>query len=110
VYSTWYGVDSILGFIWTILLFWGFTKLFLRFSKQFQGFFGGISTKIVGDSARFISLSSGRNLKRLGSFVFIVALVMSYSVVVIGNSAVSNDYLGRLTSVNIGQTPQFDIQ
>ncbi|MCX6655575.1 MAG: hypothetical protein NTY03_10730, partial [Candidatus Bathyarchaeota archaeon] len=26
----------------------------------------------------------------------------SYSVVVIGNSAVSNDYLGRLTSVNIG--------
>jgi hypothetical protein len=27
---------------------------------------------------------------------------MSYSVVVIGNSAVSSDYLGRLTSVNIG--------
>jgi hypothetical protein len=102
MYSTWYGMDSILGFIWTILLFWGFTKLFLRLSKQFQSIFGWISTRIVGDSARFISLSSGRNLKRLGSFVFIVALVMSYSVVVIGNSAVSNDYLGRLTSVKIG--------
>ena len=102
LYSTWYGMDSILGFIWTILLFWGFTTLFLSFSKRFQGFFGSLSTKLVGDSARFISLSSGRNLKRLGSFVFIVALVMSYSVVVIGNSAISNDYLGRLTSVNNG--------
>ena len=68
LYSTWYGMDSILGFIWTILLFWGFTKLFLRFSKQFQRLFGGISTRFVGDSARFINLSSGRNLKRLGSY------------------------------------------
>jgi ABC-type antimicrobial peptide transport system permease subunit len=102
LYSTWYGMDSILGFIWTILLFWGFTKIFLTFSRQFQSVFGGLAARFVGDSARFLSLSSGRNLRRLGSFIFIVSLVMSYSVVVIGNSAVTKDYLDRLTRFNIG--------
>ncbi len=94
-YSVWYGMDSILGYIWTILLFWGFTKLFLMYAPQFQGILGGIASMVTGDAARFTSLSSRRSLKRAGAYTFMTALVISYSVVVLGNVAMTTDYTQR---------------
>jgi FtsX-like permease family len=95
LYSVWYGMDSILGYIWTILLFWGFTKLFLMYAPQFQNVLSNLASKITGDAAKFTSLSSKRSLKRAGSYTFMVALVISYSFVVIGNVAITSDYTGR---------------
>ena len=102
LYSTWYGMDSILGFLWTILFFWGFIKLFLIYTQQFQSLLGGFAARFAGDAARFTNLSSRRNLKRVGSYIFIVALIMSYSVVVVGNSAITSDYLNRFTRTSNG--------
>ena len=101
-YSVWYGMDSILGYIWTIVLFWGFTKLFLMYAPQFQDVLGNIATKLTGDTARFTSLSSRRSLKRAGAYTFMVALVISYSFVVLGNIAMTNDYTQRYLEAQQG--------
>ena len=98
LYSVWYGMDSILGYIWTILLFWGFTKLFLMYAPQFQNVLSNLASKITGDAAKFTSLSSKRSLKKAGSYTFMVALIISYSFVVIGNVAITSDYTGRYTA------------
>ncbi|HIH89561.1 TPA: ABC transporter permease [Candidatus Bathyarchaeota archaeon] len=101
-YSVWYGMDSILGYIWTILLFWGFTKLFLMYAPQFQGILGSVASMVTGDAARFTSLSSRRSLKRAGAYTFMTALVISYSVVVLGNVAMTNDYTQRFIQAQQG--------
>ncbi len=95
LYSVWYGMDSILGYIWTILLFWGFTKLFLMYAPQFQNVLANLASKITGDAAMFTSLSSKRSLKRAGAYTFMTALIISYSFVVLGNVAITADYTGR---------------
>lgn len=94
-YSVWFGMDSILGYIWTILLFWGFTKLFLMYAPQFQGVLSGVAAGLTGEAARFTSISSRRSLKRAGSYTFMCALVISYSFVVFGNVAITNDFTSR---------------
>jgi ABC-type antimicrobial peptide transport system permease subunit len=101
-YYVWYGMDSILGYIWTILLFWGFTKLFLMYAPQFQEGLGFVAARLTGDAARFTSLSSRRSLKRAGAYTFMVALVISYSFVVLGNVAMTNDYTQRLLEAQQG--------
>jgi ABC-type lipoprotein release transport system permease subunit len=102
LYSVWYGMDSILGYIWTILLFWGFTNLFLMYAPQFQSILANVASKITGDAARFTSLSSKRSLKRAGAYTFMTALIISYSFVVIGNVAITNDYTGRYLAAQQG--------
>ncbi len=101
-YYVWYGMDSILGYIWTILLFWGFTKLFLMYAPQFQDGLSVIATKLAGDASKFTSLSSRRSLKRAGAYTFMTALVISYSFVVIGNVAMTNDYAQRYLEAQQG--------
>ena len=101
-YNTWYGMNYLLDFVWTILLFWGFTKLLLMYAPQFQTLLGNLASRIVGDAARFTSLSSKRSLKRAGAYTFMVALIVSYSVVVVGNAAITNDYMGRFISDQMG--------
>jgi ABC-type antimicrobial peptide transport system permease subunit len=102
LYSVWYGMDSILGYIWTILLFWGFTKLLLMYAPQFQSALGNIAARLTGDAARFTSLSSRRSLKRAGAYTFMTALVISYSFVVLGNVAMTNDYTQRYLEAQQG--------
>jgi len=101
-YNVWYGMDSILGYIWTILLFWGFTKLFLMYAPQFQDGLSAIAAKLTGDAARFTSLSSRRSLKRASAYTFMTALVISYSFVVLGNVAMTNDYTQRYLEAQQG--------
>ena len=102
LYNVWYGMDSILGYIWTILLFWGFTKLFLMYAPQFQNILSNLASKITGDAARFTSLSSKRSLKRAGAYTFMTALIISYSFVVLGNAAITSDYTGRYLAAQQG--------
>jgi ABC-type lipoprotein release transport system permease subunit len=102
LYQIFYGTNYLLDFVWTILLFWGFTKLFLMYAPQFQNLLGGLASRLTGEAGRFTSLSSGRNLKRAGAYTFMIALIISYSFVVIGNAAMTNDYTSRYIAAGTG--------
>jgi len=79
LYSTWWGFDYILSFISSIVFFWGFTTLFIKVLPRYQKLLSKISEMIVGDAAKFSTLSSSRNLKKTGATIFMVALIVSYS-------------------------------
>ncbi len=102
LYSTWWGTDYLLSFIAPILLFWGFIKLFLRFVPGFQTSLGALAALVAGDAARFSAISSGRNLKRVAASTFMVALIMSYSVSVVGNVASTSDFMVQAVRHSVG--------
>ncbi|MBN2336381.1 FtsX-like permease family protein [Candidatus Bathyarchaeota archaeon] len=102
LYSTWWGTDYLLGFIAPVLLFWGFIKLFLKFIPGSITMLGRLASVVSGDAARFSALSSGRNLKRVAASTFMVALIMSYSVSVIGNVASTTDFMEQAVRFTIG--------
>ena len=102
LYSTWWGMDYLLSFIWTILLFWGVTKLFLMYVPWFQGLFARLAGTFAGDASRIVALSSRRNLKRTAASTFMAALIICYGVTVIGNAASSNDFIERAVKVSVG--------
>jgi len=102
LYSTWWGFDYILSFISSIVFFWGFTTLFIKVLPRYQNLLSKISEMIVGDAAKFSTLSSSRNLKKTGATIFMVALIVSYSITVIGNVASSEDFIKSATYSSVG--------
>ena len=102
LYSTWWGTDYLLSFIAPLLLFWGFTKLFIQYAPWYQSLLTGISSIFVGDVAKFSALSSRRNMKRTAASTFMVALIVGYSVTVIGNVATSEDFIGSAAYHAVG--------
>ena len=102
LYSTWWGTDYLLGFIASILLFWGFVKLFLQYVPGFQSMLGGMASLVAGDAARLSAMSSGRNLKRTAASTFMIALIMGYSVGVIGNVASTTDFMRQAVQYSVG--------
>ena len=95
LYTTWYGIDYILGYIWPILLFYGITQIFILYIPWFPRLLSNIASHFVGDVSYFIALSSRRNLKRTMAYIFMATLIISYSFQVIGNSASTTDFLTR---------------
>jgi ABC-type antimicrobial peptide transport system permease subunit len=102
LYSTWWGTDYLLGYVASILLFWGFIKLFIQYVPGFQLSLGKLASLLTGDAARFSTLSSGRNLKRVAASTFMVALIMGYSVGVIGNVASTSDFMEQAVRYTVG--------
>ncbi len=102
LYYSWWGTDYLLSFIAPILLFWGFVKLFLRFVPGFQTALGALASLVAGDAARFSAISSGRNLKRVAASIFMVALIMSFSVSVVGNVASTSDFMVQAVRHSVG--------
>jgi len=102
LYSTWWGSDYMLSFFAPILFFWGFTKLFVQYMPWYQKLLTKISETIVGDAAKFSALSSSRNLKRTAATTFMVALIVGYSVTVIGNVATSEDFMQSAVYTAVG--------
>ena len=102
LYSTWWGTDYMLSFIAPILFFWGFTKLFVQYMPWYQKLLTKISEVIAGDVAKFSALSSSRNLKRTAATTFMVALIVGYSVTVIGNVATSEDFMESAVYTSVG--------
>jgi ABC-type antimicrobial peptide transport system permease subunit len=102
LYSTWWGTDYLLSFISSLLLFWGFTKLFIHYAPWYQTLLTNIASVFVGDVAKFSALSSRRNLKRTTASTFMVALIVGYSVTVIGNVATSEDFIGAAAYQAVG--------
>jgi ABC-type antimicrobial peptide transport system permease subunit len=113
VYSTWWGVDFILTYTAPILLFWGITKLVVQYSPLLQSVLGRIGRVLVGDTAHFLSLDIRRNAKRVAASTFMVALIVGYSIFVIGAVSSANDYTERFTRLTIGADASvwlFDIE
>ncbi|OGD47881.1 hypothetical protein A3K69_06105 [Candidatus Bathyarchaeota archaeon RBG_16_57_9] len=102
LYNTWWGTDYMLGYVYHILLFWGFVKIFLQYVPGFQTMLGGIASLVAGDAAKLSALSSGRNLKRTAASTFMIALIMSYSVGVIGNVASTTDFMAQAVRYSVG--------
>jgi hypothetical protein len=102
LYSTWWGTDYLLGYVSSILLFWGFIKLFIQYVPGFQLSLGKLASLLAGDAARFSALSSGRNLKRVAASTFMIALIMGYSVSVIGNVASTSDFMEQAVRYMVG--------
>jgi hypothetical protein len=102
LYSTWWGSDYLLSFIAPILFFWGFTKLFVRYVPWYQRLLTMVSRLFVGDAAKFSALSSSRNLKKTAATTFMVALIVGYSVSVIGNVATSEDFMKSAVYTAVG--------
>jgi ABC-type antimicrobial peptide transport system permease subunit len=96
IFNTWYGLDYILGFIWSILLFYGITKLFLLYAPWFPKLLGAIASRFVGDASYFTALSSRRNMKRTMAYTFMATLIIAYSFQVIGNSSSTMEFTSRV--------------
>lgn len=102
LYYTWWGTDYLLSYIAPILLFWGFVKLFLRFVPGFHTALGALAALVAGDAARFSAISSGRNLKRVAASTFMVALITSFGVSVVGNVASTSDFMVQAVRYSVG--------
>jgi len=102
LYSTWWGTDYLLSFISPILLFWGFTKLFVKYVPWYQTLLNKIAELFVGDAAKFAALSSSRNMKRTVATTFMVALIVGYSFTIIGNVATSEDFIHSAVYTSVG--------
>lgn len=96
IFNTWYGLDYILGFVWSILLFYGVTKLFLLYAPWFPKLLGVIASRFVGDASYFTALSSRRNMKRTMAYTFMATLIIAYSFQVIGNSSSTTEFTSRV--------------
>ncbi len=101
-YSTWWGVDFILTYIAPILLFWGFTKLFVQHFSLLPVILERINRVLVGDIAHFSTLSARRNVRRTAASMFMVALILAYGVSVIGGIASTDDFTQRFIMHTIG--------
>lgn len=101
-YSTWWGVDFILTYIAPILLFWGFTKLFVQHFSLLPVILERINRVLVGDIAHFSTLSARRNVRRTAASMFMAALILAYGVSVIGGIASTDDFTQRFIMHTIG--------
>jgi len=101
-YSTWWGVDFILTYIAPILLFWGFTKLFVQHFSLLPVILERINRVLVGDIAHFSTLSARRNVRRTAASMFMAALILAYGVSVIGGIASTDDFTQRFKMHTIG--------
>ena len=102
LFQTWWGTDYLLSFIAPILLFWGFTKLFIQYAPWYQTLLTKFAGLFVGDVAKLSALSSRRNLTRTAASTFMIALIVGYSVTVIGNVATSEDFLVSAVNTAVG--------
>jgi len=102
LYSTWWGVDFILGYLGPVLFFWGFTKLFIHGYFHIQEAIGSAVGLLIGELSKISTLSARRTLRRTAAIAFLVALIFGYSVSVIGGLASTDDQLTRVALFNVG--------
>jgi ABC-type antimicrobial peptide transport system permease subunit len=91
-----------LSFIGPFLFLYGAAQLSTGLAERFHRKFSTISRWIIGDVAALASKSVFRNPRRVAALVFIVALIVGYSVWVIGDLASQQDYNYRQAEVSVG--------
>src|SRR5437879_2809598 len=91
-----------LSFIGPFLFLYGALKLSTGLAERFHKKFSRISRWIIGDVAALASKSIFRNPRRVAALVFIVTLIVGYSIWVIGDLASQQDYNYRQAEVAVG--------
>ena len=91
-----------LTYIGPFLFLYGAAQLSTGPAQRFHRSFARLSRKMIGEIAVLASKSVFRNPRRVASLVFIVALIVGYSVWVIGDLASQQDYNYRQAEVQIG--------
>src|SRR5205807_5205175 len=76
-----------LSFIGPLLFLYGAAQLSTGLAERFHKKFSRISRWLIGDVAALASKSVFRNPRRVAGLVFIVALIVGYSIWVIGDLA-----------------------
>jgi len=94
-------VDSILNYIGPLLFFWGFTKMFIQGSLEFQQLTAR-AAKFFGDLGVLATKNVRRNPARSAAIAFLIALIVGYSVQVNGQLASEQDYARRRVYYQVG--------
>ncbi|MEM3699906.1 MAG: FtsX-like permease family protein [Candidatus Bathyarchaeia archaeon] len=94
-------VDSILNYIGPLLFFWGFTKMFIQGSLEFQQLTAK-AAKFFGDLGVLATKNVRRNPARSAAIAFLIALIVGYSVQVNGQLASEQDYAMRRIYYQVG--------
>jgi len=94
-------VDMILNYIGPLLFFWGFTKLFIQMSLEFQELTTR-AAKFLGDLGALATKNVRRNPARSAAIAFLIALIVGYSVQVNGQLASEQDYAARQIYYRVG--------
>jgi ABC-type antimicrobial peptide transport system permease subunit len=94
-------VDSILNYIGPLLFFWGFTKMFIQGSLEFQQLTAK-AARFFGDLGVLATKNVRRNPARSAAIAFLIALIVGYSVQVNGQLASEQDYAMRRIYYQVG--------
>jgi ABC-type lipoprotein release transport system permease subunit len=94
-------LDMILNYIGPLLFFWGFTKVFIQMSLEFQELTTR-AAKFLGDLGALATKNVRRNPARSAAIAFLIALIVGYSVQVNGQLASEQDYAVRQIYYRIG--------
>lgn len=94
-------IDGILNYIGPLLFFWGFTKLFIQGSLEFQKVTAK-AAKFLGELGALATKNVRRNPARSAAMAFLIALIVGYSVQVNGQLASEQDYAVRQIYYSVG--------
>ncbi len=91
-----------LTYIGPFLFLYGAAQLSTGLARRFHRAFASLSKRVIGDVSVLASRSVFRNPRRVAALVFIVALIIGYSVWVIGDLASQQDFNYRQAELQNG--------
>jgi ABC-type antimicrobial peptide transport system permease subunit len=94
-------IDLMLNYIGPLLFFWGFTKLFVQGSLEFQQLVTR-AARFLGELGVLATKNVRRNPARAAAIAFLIALIVGYTVQVNGQLASERDYVVRQTYYQVG--------
>ena len=97
----WTAIDFGLNYIGPLLFFWGFTKLFIQGSIEFQALVTR-AARFLGDLGALATKNVRRNPARAAAIAFLIALIVGYSFQVTGQLASEHDFAVRQIYQQVG--------
>jgi putative ABC transport system permease protein len=94
-------LDLALNYIGPLLFFWGLTKLLIQNSLKFQQITAKAS-RVMGEMGALAAKNVRRNPARSAAIAFLIALIIGYSVQVVGVLASEQDYAIRQLQSRVG--------
>ncbi len=95
-------LDFGLTFLGPFLFLYGATQLSTGLAVRFHRKFASLSRRFASDIATLASKSVFRNPRRVTALVFLVALILGYSIWVVGDTASQQDFSVRQAEVQVG--------
>ena len=95
-------LDFVLTFIGPFLFLYGAIQLSTGWALRFHNLFSRVFRSLIGDITGLASKSVFRNPRRVTSLVFLVALILGYSLWVVGDLASMEDFNVRQAEARVG--------